>query len=282
MYNRIPGFSSTATSFPLPARAPQSAPAAEPGTASRGRGSGRQLPPGPPGCAADAARVTACGQASGHPQSRAVEPAGQEPRGNHRHVPGRSRPRPEAGEDMSRQHNRIIRHRHKLRPEQLPEPLRHRQDCVRAAAEADVRTSPRVIRTTGTATAAVLACGVRRPRAPSSGRALRFARRSRPGSTADPHGGPSTGPAPRHQRGTGRRAARPAVGHPGHLSTSTTTAGEHPLIDAAAQPAARERGRPGGVGRRHAARLLSRAPSPALKSHHRGRVTVMNSAAAAV
>ena len=59
-------------------------------------------------------------------------------------------------------------HAHKLRREQLAEPLRHRQECAQTAAEADVGTRPRVIRTTGTASAAVLADGVRRPRAAGS------------------------------------------------------------------------------------------------------------------
>jgi len=56
--NRISGFSSTATSFPLPARAPQSAPTAAPGTGSRAAGNpAASVRQGPLECAADAARA---------------------------------------------------------------------------------------------------------------------------------------------------------------------------------------------------------------------------------
>jgi len=93
--------------------------------------------------------------------------------GNHRHDLGRNRLQPPADSDTSRQHSRIMQHAHKLRREQLAEPLRHRQECAQTAAEADGGTRPRVIRPTGTACAAVLAFGVRRPRAARSVRVRR-------------------------------------------------------------------------------------------------------------
>jgi hypothetical protein len=90
---------------------------------------------------------TVCGQPCGQAEGRAVVPAVQKLRGNHRHDPGRNRLQPEAHSDIGRQHNRIIQHLHKLRREQPTEPSRQAQDCVRAAAEADVRTRTQAIRT---------------------------------------------------------------------------------------------------------------------------------------
>ncbi len=194
---------------------------------------------GPPGMCRRLCAGAVRGLPCGHAQGPAVVPAGHKLRGNHRHDPGRGRLQPEPGRDIGRPHSRIMQHLHTLRREHLTQPSRHAQDCAGAAAEADARTRPRVIRTTGTASIAVPAACRARVRRPAAGRSALFVTRW---NTTDPHGGPNTRPAPRQQRGTGRRAARPAVRHPGHLSTSETTAGEHPLIDAAARPAARERG----------------------------------------
>jgi hypothetical protein len=172
-------------------------------------GSSSQRPPGPLECAADAARAPVCGQPCGHAQGRAVPPVGQKLPGSHRHDPGRSRLQPEAAGDIGRQHNRIMQHLHKhgensSRSLCAMRGLRAGSCRIRrshqAAGHPHAGNGPRCCPRG--------ACVVRVRRTPA--RRSVWSRSGQGWNTADPHGGPSTGPAP----AAARRLARAPRGQP--------------------------------------------------------------------